>query len=165
MARKKLKWHVSGDMFGQDVYLVWPDKDAVTVDGERIDRVQVGQGIAYDPLSRFDAKLKTGYLFRSPKTNPIDLATVWDTLEQFSGSYRLWSEFEKKDDKIEITTFALIADQSEATMFAFAHSSFEKWSDEKETADKAERRRKPTKLRVTKDGRIKGTITVETLGD
>lgn len=165
MARKKLKWQATGDMFGHDLYLVLPEKDAVDVGGKRIDRVQVGQAIAFNPVSRFNSKLNTGYLFRSPRTDPSDLAMVWDTLEQFAGDHRLWSEFEKKDDGIEITTFALISEQSEATMFAFAHSSFEKWSHDKEKADRAERRRKPTKLRVTKDGRLKGKITVESLGD
>lgn len=157
MARKKLKWAVTGDMFGNDINVIMPDDKGP---------IPVGHGIGYDPIKRFAKGLKSGYLFRSPRANPDELATVWDTLEQFEHDHLIWIECEKKeDDRYELTAFARIVDQGEATMFAYAHSSFEKWSDAKETEDKKERKRKPSKLRVTKDGRIKGKITVETLGD
>lgn len=157
MARKKLKWQVTGDMFGTDISVVMPDDKGP---------LQVGHQLGYNPIVRFDRKLTTGYLFRSPKADPQELATIWDTLEQFQSGILVWIECEKKDDdRYELTAFARLADQAEATMFAFAHSSFEKWSDSKEAEDRKERRRKPAKIRITKDGRLKGKITVETLGD
>ena len=156
MARKKLKWHVTGDMFGTDIGLILPEDNGP---------LPVGDKISYDPIKRFAKSLKTGYLFRSPKADPRDLATIWDTMEQFESPHLIWVECEKKDDKFELTAFARISDQGEATMFAYAHSSFEKWSDAKEVEDKKERKRKPAKIRITKDGRLKGKITVETLGD
>lgn len=155
MARKKTKWKIEGDMFGKNLQVVLPDGELISV----------GQNLQYDPISQFDKKLKTGYLFRSPQVDPRELASIWDTLQNFSQPHLIWVEFEKKDDKTELTAFARFDDRGEATMFAFSHSSFEKWSDEKEKADKLERKRKPNKLRVTKDGRIKGTVTIETLGD
>jgi hypothetical protein len=156
VARKKLKWDVAGDMFGTNVRLAVPNGDPVVV----------GHRLSGDPIKRMDGKLKEGYLFRSPKANPDDLATIWATLEHFTGPYKVWVECESKDDQTaELTAFARISDRGEATMFAFSHSSFEKWSDEKEKADAKERRRKPTKVRVTKDGRLTARVTVETLGD
>lgn len=156
MARKKLKWDVAGDMFGKDVRLALPTGDPIVV----------GHQLSSDPIKRMDAKLKDGYLFRSPKANPDELATIWNTLEHFAGPHKVWVECESKDDgKFELTAFARIGDRGEATMFAFSHSSFEKWSDEKEKADAKDRRRKPAKVRVTKDGRLTARVTVETLGD
>lgn len=156
MARKRLKWQVTGDMFGTDISLLLPDDKGP---------LMVGHKINYDPIKRLAKGLKSGYLFRSPKTDPNELATVWDTMAQFEYPYLIWVECEKKDEKFELTAFARISDQGEATMFAYAHSSFEKWSDAKEAEDKKERKRKPAKIRITKDGRLKGKITVETLGD
>ena len=156
MARKKAKWGIGKDMFGMDVHLLIKDRDNITV----------GHGLDLDPTKKMDAKLDGGYLFRSPKADPADIETIWATLAHFTNPYRIWVEYEIKDeDRIELTAFARISDKGEATMFAFSHSTFEKWSDEKEKADAKDRRRKPPKIRVTKDGRIKARVTVETLGD
>jgi hypothetical protein len=156
MARKKMKWLVSGDMFGHDLWITAADKH----------KFPVGKQISYDPTARFDSKLKTGYLFRSPRVNPDDLANIWQTLRQFTQPHNVWVEFEDKDDdRVELTAFARIVDGSEATMFAFSHNIFEKWSDEKEAADKKDRKRQPSRIRISKDGRLRGRVTVETLGD
>jgi len=156
MARKKLKWQVNGDMFGTDISVLLPEDKGPLL---------IGHQIGYDPIKRFTKNLKTGYLFRSPKADPRDLSSIWDTMEQFESPHVIWVECEKKDEQFELTAFARISDQGEATMFAYAHSSFEKWSDSKEAEDRKERRRKPAKIRITKDGRLRGKITVETLGN
>ena len=156
MARKKCQINTkTAGMFGNEISLIIPNHPVM----------QIGVNIDYDPLSRFDNKLKKGYLFRSPQVDPRELDAIWSTIQHFSHPHLIWVEFEEKNDKIELTAFARIEDPSDATMFAFAHSSFEKWSDDKEKADKLDRKRKPNKLRVTKDGRIRGKVTVETLGD
>lgn len=155
MARKKAKWEVVGDMFGTDVNVLVPDDVRITV----------GHGLASNPIKAMDTKLKGGYLFRNPKAKPEDISDIWATLGHFSGPHRVWVEWERKEDKVELTAFVRIEDKGEATMFAFSHSSFEKWGDDKEREDAKARKRKPPKIRVGKDGRITARVTVETLGD
>ena len=155
MARKKAKMQADGDMFGYELKLKVPDHDDIVI----------GRQLQIDPTKLLDGKLRDGYLFRSPKADPDVLSTIWETLRHFSSPYRVWVEYEERDGKIELTAFARLSDKGEATMFAFSHSEFQKWSDAQEKSDAKDRKRKPTKVRVTKDGRITARVTVETLGD
>lgn len=156
MTRTKCKLTCTGDMFGRDVKLKYKAKQLI-----------VGSDLEYDPIGQMTVDLSEGYLFRSPKLNPERLAEVWNTTEQFTSPYNIWVEAEDKDnDEVEFTAFARIQDRSEATMFAYSHSLFEKWSNEKEAEDVAERS-KPKKevLKVNDDGTVTVTLDVTELGD
>lgn len=153
MTRTKCKLICTGDMFGRDIKLKYKNNQMV-----------VGQDLSYDPIAQMTASLSDGYLFRSPRLNPENLDEIWQTLEQFTSPYNVWVEAEdKEDDAVEFTAFARISDRSEATMFAYSHSLFEKWSNEKEAEDSAERSKpKQEKLKVNDDGTV--TVTVEVTG-
>lgn len=156
MARKKLKFNVTSNMFGHTISVTDTDGD-VTV---------LGSDLNYDPTSRFDTKLKEGFLFRNPTPDPDQFENLWATIESLSGKFNVWLEQEvKKDQKTKTFAYALLADKSDATMFAFSHTEFQKWSKDLDKEAKKEANRKPLKARVTKDGRIKVRTTVTTLSD
>jgi len=157
MARTKLEFQVIGDMFGKSVQIV---------DGDEIHAA--GTDLQYDPIARLNPKLKNGYLFRNPKAAPELIATIWDTLENLTGAVNVWTEVEREEGRDpEYISFVRIAEAGDATMFAFSHNEFEKWSEAKEKADAKARKaaKKPLKVHVNKDGTIRARVTVETLGD
>ena len=157
MARTKLDFQVISDMFGTNVQLV---------DGDEIH--PVGSDLTYDPIAKLNAKLKKGYLFRNPRATPAMIGTIWDTVENLTGAVNVWTEVEREEGKdTQLISYVRIAEQGDATMFAFSHNEFEKWGDDKEKADAKARKApsKPLKVHVTKDGRIRAKVSVETLGD
>ena len=157
MARTKLDFQVISDMFGTNVQLV---------DGDEIH--PVGSDLTYDPIAKLNAKLKKGYLFRNPRATPALIGTIWDTVENLTGAVNVWTEVEREEGKDpQLISYVRIAEQGDATMFAFSHNEFEKWGDDKEKADIKARKAasKPLKVHVTKDGRIRAKVTVTTLGD
>jgi hypothetical protein len=156
MSRKKLKYDVASSMFGHTV--------SVTDTNGNVQLL--GENIGYDPTKRFDSKLKEGYLFRNPEVSVADFATLWDTIGSLEGKLNIWIEQEVKKDKDPKTfAYALIENKDSATMFAFSHMEFQKWSKELDKDAKKEANRKPLKARVTKDGRIKVRVTTTTLKD
>lgn len=157
MARTKLAFQVISDMFGKSIQLI---------DGD--DTHTVGTDLQYDPIAKLSPKLKKGYLFRNPKASPELIATIWDTLENLTGAANVWTEVDREEGKDpQYISYVRIAEAGDATMFAFSHNEFEKWGDDKEKADAKARKaaNKPLKVHVTKDGRIRARVTVETLGD
>jgi len=157
MARTKLAFQVIGDMFGKSVQII---------DGDEI--LNAGTDLQYDPIAKLNTKLKKGYLFRNPKATPELIATIWDTVESFTGAVNVWTEVEREENKdSQLISYVRIAEAGDATMFAFSHNEFEKWDDDKEKADAKARKaaNKPLKVHVTKDGRIRARVTVTTLGD
>lgn len=156
MATKKLKLTTENNMFGTNVRLS-------TSDGSKT--WQIGQDLTYDPSPKLCKKMEGGYLFRSPGIDPEQLSDIWDTFENFTGQLQLSSEYDTKEDSI--TTFVRIKERGDATMFAFAHNTFEKWSDEKEAEEKAKAKAKQKALTgtVNDDGTVRVTMEVETLGD
>lgn len=156
MARKKLKYDVVSSMFGHTVSVTDVDGDVNVL----------GENIGFDPAKRFETKLKEGYLFRNPEISVTDFATLWDTVGSMTGKLNIWIEQEVKKDKKPVTyAYALIQDKEDATMFAFTHMEFQKWSNDLDKEAKKEANRKPQKLRVTKDGRIRVRVTTTSLGD
>jgi hypothetical protein len=156
MARKKLKYDVVSSMFGHTVSVTDVDGDVNVL----------GENIAYDPTKRFDTKLKDGYLFRNPSVSVAEFATLWDTVGSLEGKINIWIEQEVKKDKKPATfAYALIESKDDATVFAFTHMEFQKWSKDLDKDAKKESNRKPLKARVTKDGRIKVRVTTTTLKD
>lgn len=156
MSTKKLKLVTETNMFGTNVWLE-------NRDGSK--RWSLGEGVTYDPSPKLAKKMSGGYLFRSPNTDPELLSGIWDTVEHFTGQVHLTAEYDDKEDSV--TTFARIGEKSDATMFAFAHNTFEKWSDEKESEAKAKAKAKQKALKgtVNDDGTVRVTMEVETLGD
>jgi hypothetical protein len=144
-------------MFGTNVQLI---------DGDDI--ITTGHDLKYDPIAKLDPKLKKGYLFRNPRATPELIATIWDTIENFTGAINMWTEVEREESKDpQYISYVRLAEAGEATMFAFSHNEFEKWGDDKEKADTKARKaaKKPLKVHVNKDGTIRARVTVETLGD
>ena len=156
MAIKKLKITKETDMFGTKVWFETKDRSK---------RWLVGEGLSYDVSPKLAKKMDGGYLFRSPNTDPTLLSDIWETFENFTGQVHLSSEYDDKADSI--TTFARIREKGDATMFAFAHNTFEKWSDEKEAEAKAraKEKKKVVSGTVNDDGTVRVTIETEVLGD
>jgi len=157
MARTKLAFQVIGDMFGKLVQII---------DGDEI--LNAGIDLQYDPIAKLNTKLKKGYLFRNPRATPELIATIWATVENLTGAVNVWTEVEREEGRDpKYISYVRIAEAGDATMFAFSHNEFEKWGDDKEKADAKARKAasKPLKVHVTKDGRIRARVTVETLSD
>lgn len=156
MATKKLKINKETDMFGTTVWLETPD-------GSK--KWNIGTGVSFDPTVKMTHRMPTGYLFRSPKTDVNRLSEIWDTVEFFTGKIQMKNEYDDKADSI--TTYVRIENKSDATMFAFAHNTFEKWSDEKDAEEKArlKEQQKAINGTVNDDGTVRVTVEVETLGD
>jgi len=153
MPTKKLVLNSKTNMFGTNLKLS-------TRDGSH--KFSVGNNISYDPTKKLSKKLETGYLFRSPKLDPTDLSEIWDTVEGFAGAASLTAEIDTKSN--EVTAYMRIAEKGDAGMFAYTHSLFEKWSDEK-TAEAKKDKKKAPKLVVNKDGTVKVRVQVESLGN
>ena len=156
MPTKKLILKSKTNMFGTDLKLSTKDSSNTFV---------VGTGISYDPTKKLSKKLKTGYLFRSPKLKPENLSEIWDTIEGFSGKVALTAEIDTKSS--EVTAYLRIEEKGDAGMFAYSHGFFEKWSDEKTTEAKEAKKAKKQKpeLIVNDDGSVQIKVQIETLGD
>lgn len=156
MAIKKLVLNTKTDMFGTTVTLESRDGSI---------RLNVGEQVPYDPKLKLVKKMDVGYLFRSPNAKPDDLSAIWETIEGFSGEACLTSEYDGKSE--ELTVYLRIKEKGDATMFAFSHNTFEKWSDAQDAEAKAEakRKQKAVKGTVNDDGTVRVTVEVETLGD
>ncbi len=158
MATKNLKLNMETNMFGTNVWLE-------TSDGSK--KWPMSDGLSYDPSSKLSKKMKDVYLFRSPNTDPGLLSEIWDTIEAFTGPVQITARYDDKEDSV--TTYVRIQERSDATMFAFAHNTFEKWSDEKDAEEKAKQKQKKKQKAlsgtVNDDGTVRVTMEVETLGD
>lgn len=156
MATKKLTIKTKTDIFGTNVTLETKDGSV---------KFDIGERISYDPTSKLVKKMDTGYLFRSPKSDPNDLSMLWETIEGFSGDACITSEYDTKSE--ELTVYMRIKEKGDATMFAFSHNTFEKWSDAQDAEAKAEAKRKKEAVKgtVNDDGTVRVTVEVETLGD
>jgi hypothetical protein len=156
MPSKKLKLETSTDIFGTTIRLSLPD-------GTK--SFTVGENVRYDLTSKLVKSMKTGYLFRSPNCDPESLRQIWDTIEGFTGKSCLTAEFDGKSD--ELMVHIRIEEKGDATMFAFSHNTFEKWSDaqEKEYRKDIKSKKDPINGKVNEDGTVRVTIDVETLGD
>lgn len=152
----KLQIKTSTDIFGTTIKLETPDGSKSFL---------VGQNVGYDPSHKLVKNMKVGYLFRSPNCDTADLHDIWDTIEGFVGKSCISANYDKKSD--ELMVHIRIEDKGDATMFAFSHNTFEKWSDDMEKAYREEVKRKKTPIvgKVNDDGTVKVTIDVETLGD
>jgi len=156
MATKQLILNTVTDMFGSAASLETSDGSV---------KFSIGTGISYDPAKKLSKRMRSGhYLFRSPNVDPADLAEIWDTVEGFTGKARLTAEVETKDGFHKVTAYMRIEDKLDATMFAFSHSLFEKWSDDKTKEAKKAKKNKP-KLIVNDDGSVKVQVEMTTLAD
>jgi hypothetical protein len=155
MPIRQLKLATESTMFGTNVKLT-------NRDGSK--SYDIGKMLSFDPKQKLAKKpLKDGYMFRSPKLKPENLAEIWPTIEGFDGEASFAANINTKDD--EVTAYMKIADKMDATTFAFTHSLFEKWSDEKEAAAiaKKKQKKKQSKLTVNADGSMQIQVEVETL--
>lgn len=155
MAVKKLKLKAVTSMFGTDVTLESATGDL---------KFAVGK-VEYDLPSKLIRGMSSGYLFRSPRLNIEQLEEIWQTVEYFTGPMELTAEYDTEAETG--TAWVRIAEKSDATAFAFAHSLFEKWSDEKEAEAREKANQKQTALqgKVNDDGTVRITVDVTTLGD
>jgi hypothetical protein len=162
----KLKLTSTTNIFGTTVKL----------EGKNVPAITIGEGLEYDPVKKLKKTMPDGYLFRSPNLDPDNLNEIWPTVGRFSGDATLWVEHtpakvDKKattpsEDHGKFTGFARIADQSDAALFAYTHSLFEKWSDALEEEAQAEAKKKQeSRIKVDKDGKITMDVEVVTLRD
>ena len=157
MAIKTLKLTSKTNMFGTNVTL-GTGRGAVTFD--------VGTNLEFDPLPKLSKTLDRGYLFRSPNVKPQQLSEIWPTLQDCSGEVAFSATLDDKTK--DVTALVRIEDKYDATNFAFTHSIFEKWSDEKQAEAEAkalEKERELEVLKVNDDGTVRIKVEVTTLGD
>lgn len=157
MAAKKLKFTRQTNMFGTTIALS-------SKDGTYNEIITDGFG-PQDPLRNLDTKIKTGYLFRSPKIKKTDWPSTFGSLHNVDGKFNLMAELDDTDENNKtVTALVRFADQSDAALFAWAQvDTWQKWSDALEKEAKADARKKPT-LKIGKDGKITIKTTVTTLG-
>lgn len=120
------------------------------------------ENVDFNPLEHHKESIKEGYQFRSPNVNPDDWYNILSGFGNIEGQYNLWAQ--KQDNTVNC--FVIIQEKNDATMFAFGNTvHWQKWSDEKETAEKAElkAKKKKPKLKINKDGSVSVKVTVETL--
>lgn len=155
MATKNLKLTSKTDMFGTTVTL-GTGRGATTFN--------VGTNLDFDPLPKLSKNMSKGYLFRSPNVKPDHLAEIWPTIQDFSGDVSFTATLDVETEKV--TALVRIEDRYDATNFAFAHSIFEKWSDEKQAAAESKQEAKEAEvLKVNEDGTVRIKVEVTTLGD
>lgn len=156
MPVQKLSLKTNTNMFGSSAYFE-------SSNGET--KFQIGENILYEPNKKLVKKLSSGYLFRSPDVAAEKLYDIWDTIEGFTGTACLFAEYDKKEK--ELTAYLRISEKSDATMFAFSHSTFEKWSDTQDAEYKknAKKKKKALNATVNPDGTVKVTVEIEELGD
>jgi hypothetical protein len=151
MKPEKLSLVTETNMFGTNAWL--QDKAGTK-------KIPVGEQLEFDPAARLAKTMKAGYLFRSPNIKPEQFNGFWDTISSLDGKVHLAVEMGEED---ALTAYARIEDKSDATMFAYSHNDFEKWSDEK--TKESRKKTKTPKLKVGKDGKVTVKVDVETLGD
>ena len=133
---------------------------------DRSYNIKVAEYLDTDPLKNNKAKLKGGYLFRSPAIETDCWKSMLTMLSSIDGNFSITAKVVVESNKDPVVTaWARFENQSDAAMFAWSNvDKWQKWSDAAEEQDRADAKIKPTKLPVTKDGRITGTVTVTTLG-
>jgi hypothetical protein len=128
-------------------------------------------GLETDPLSNNKSRMTGGYLFRSPNIKSEDWAEMLKTLDRIDGkfsikakAYRSSSNDDNKNTEDMVVGLIRFENKDDAAIFAWANvEKWQKWSDAQEKDAQKEFTRKPTKLTITKDGRLVGKISVTTL--
>ena len=121
--------------------------------------------LEFDPLKNNKTKITGGYLFRSPKIRTEQWASMLENLDRIDGKFAIWARQYTDKSGSMVTGYARFENKDDAALFAWTNvNEWQKWSDEKEAEWQETAGRKP-RIKVTKDGRITGTVTVTTLGD
>lgn len=161
MKSSKLRFVETTDMFGTSIRLA-------SSNGSYDQEIVSGFNPS-DPLKNMDKKLSGGFLFRSPNIHESSWPSTIGSLCNTEGRFKLEAElFEKKDGAGSVTAWARFENQDDAAMFAWSQVDvWQKWSDEKEAAFREDLKKVPesAKIEVDKDGKIRATIKVETLGN
>ena len=159
MATSKLKFVRETNMFGTTITLA-------TASGSYKETLVEGFSPA-DPLASIDNKIKTGHLFRSPGIKTEDWASTLNSLYNCNGKFNLTAELSDKDGRQVVTAWVRFAEPDDAALFAWSSVDiWQKWSDALEDAHRQESKAgKKTNVFVDKDGKLKATVTVTSLGD
>jgi hypothetical protein len=158
MPSRVLKLKSETNSLGTTVYLV---------DKNRSYNEKIVEYLDYNPLKNNKANLTGGLLFRSPDI----AADVWpgtlETLSRIDGEFSITARLTTdKNKKQQITAWARFSDKNDAAMFAWANvQHWQKWSDAQDAEDRAETKSKKNTLKITKDGRLVGNVTLTTLSD
>jgi hypothetical protein len=121
--------------------------------------------LEFDPLKNNRKKISGGYYFRSPKIKTEQWATMLENLDRVDGKFSISARQYTDKSGSMVVGYARFENRDDAALFAWTNvNEWQKWSDEKEAEWQETVRRKP-RVKVTKDGRITGTVTVTTLGD
>lgn len=152
MAKKLMKPTAHKNMFGVTVML-----DGVTT---------IASNLGFDPVKGRNSKLTQGHLFRYPNAELTDVASALEHLETVELGYNWWFKGETKDNNSSVDGYICIADRMEAGMFAVSHmATWQKWGAEQQAAEAEDRKVKPNKIKVHKDGRITATVTIAGIDD
>lgn len=159
MAKSKLRFVQENDMFGTTISLT-------NRSGTYSETLVTGFNPS-NPLRNMSKSVKTGYLFRSPNIDVNDWPSTFNALHNCEGKFNLTAEMDEKDGKTCVTAWVRLEEREDAALFAWTNVEvWQKWSDELEAASREEEKsRKKAKVFVDKDGKIKATVSVTTLGD
>lgn len=153
MRSQKLTFSTKNSMFGTTVIL--ENKSQKTQDC-------ILENVDFNPLDNHTTSIKEGYQFRSPNVKSDDWYDILSGLGNIEGPYNLWAQ---KNDNV-VNCFVVFQEKSDAAIFSLGNTvHWQKWSDEKESAEKADlkTKKKKPKLKVNKDGSVTVKVTVETL--
>lgn len=160
MAKSKLKFVQTTDMFGTKITLTNTDKTF----SEDI----VSGFTPANPLKNMSTSVKTGYQFRSPNINLDVWAGTFKSLAGSEGKFNLTAELTEENDKKTVDAWVRFESKEDAALFAWSNvEHWQKWSDalEKEHKAAVKESKKPKKVKIDKDGKITIRATVTTLGN
>lgn len=140
---KPLEWHKTHNMFGYSYSLKIGES-----------QVTVAENLEQD-WQAHQKNLRKGFWFRAPHISIANLATTLSFLGDLENNFDLQVTGESAD---KLSASLRLSDETDAATVAWTLTTiWMKWSksDEKELKST-----KPAKIRVTKSGKIKATVTV-----
>ena len=126
---------------------------------------KLAEHLEFNPLNNNKTTITGGYFFRSPNIKTEQWSSMLESLERMDGKFSISAKVYTNKSGASVVGYARFENKDDAALFAWTNvSEWQKWSDEQEAEWQETARRKP-RIKVTKDGRIVGTVTVTTLGD
>jgi len=150
--RRKVKFERETNMFGHTYHMINSDS-----------RVKVTEHQDQDWKKNQSRVSQPCYWFRAPQISLPQLQITLESLTHLDGKYQLevWQSDRSYDASLKIVT------ESDAATWAWSHTDiWAKWGQTQEQEFKASLKpRKPTKLKVNKDGTVRVKVTVSELSD
>ena len=157
--RKRLSFHRSHNMLGHTCHVATGNHKFVLVENQDQDFLKKNKNLG-----------EQYYWFRAPKITLSQLSTTAENLAHLEDRFKLeiWASFKEPDQDPKFDASLKIADQIDAATFAWGHTEmWMKWdaAQEKDLVKQLKSSNKPLSGKLTKDGKVRVTVTVSTLED